>query len=108
MTAGNRCTSNCEAIRDAAFSKARPVWGNRGQGEIPSSGEGWAIAMSWPTLPLRTSEVHASIIETNYRDLATRVNRRARRWTARVSQMWSARSCFETAFNSVRTWSIWL
>src|SRR6476620_12147474 len=41
---------------------------NRGQWEIPSSGEGWAIAMSRPTLPLRTSEVHASIIETNYRD----------------------------------------
>jgi len=56
----------------------------------------------------RTSEVHASIIETSYRDLVTRANRRARRWTARLSQMWSARSCFETAFNSVRTWSIWL
>src|SRR6476620_7499870 len=34
---------------------------NRGQWEIPSSGEGWAIAMSWPTLPLphkRSPRIH--------------------------------------------------
>ena len=97
-----RCNPRCGVFQGSSGLS------NRGQGEIPSSGEGWAIAMSWPTLPLRTSEVHASIIEASYRDLATKANRRARRWTARLSQMWSARSCFETAFNSVRTWSIWL
>ena len=71
-----RCNPRCGVFQGSSGLS------NRGQGEIPSSGEGWAIAMSWPTLPLRTSEVHASIFETSCGEMATRANRRTLRWTA--------------------------